>query len=62
MGSSKGISSLIFRTAYVEFEQQDSKDNSKELDKFVFKEKAIKVDDMMTSIPLYLGRRGNYAF
>jgi hypothetical protein len=43
----------------VEFNNEGSKELSKDLDHFVFKEKAIRVDDMTYKIPAFLGRRGN---
>jgi polyadenylate-binding protein 2 len=52
-GKSKG-------TAYIEFDNKDSKEGSKELNNTVYKSKLMKVNDRTLGIPQHLGRRGNY--
>ncbi len=53
----RGINKLI-RTAFVEFDQQVSKDNSKELHNNNYKDQIIRVEDCNYKLPAFLGRRG----
>jgi RNA recognition motif-containing protein len=54
----KGYILNLFRTAYVEFDKHQSKENAKDLHNYVYKDKAIRVNDMMAKISTYDGRKG----
>lgn len=51
------FSKFKIRTAFVEYESVEAKDNSKELNNHLFQKKQIRVGDKKQDIPTHFGRR-----
>lgn len=59
-GKSKGyhiIFLLFLRTAYIDFDNEESKEISKEMNHKFYKSKVIRVEDKNKEIPTHMGRK-----
>jgi hypothetical protein len=48
---------ILLRVAYVEFESEEAKENSKDYHHHIYKSKVLKVEDKLKEIPNHVGRK-----